>query len=103
MRRRRQFKAEVLTLNGTSLSECFAMVDIETTRVGETRERTWRGRFTSLSNPQHVFAGPYLLRPRGEQQHGRIEVTEGAGDRMGVTSDEYGFLGSGDPPRVKRR
>ncbi len=103
MRRRRQFKAEVLTLNGTSLSECFAIIDIETTRAGATRERRWRGRFTSLSNPQHVFAGPYLLRPRGEERHARIEVTEGGGDRMGVTSDEYGFLGSGDPPRVKRR
>ena len=103
MRRRRQFNAEVLTLNGTSLSECFAIIDIETTRVGEMRERKWRGRFSSLSNPEHVFAGPYLLRPRGEEQHARIEVMEGAVDRMGVTSDEYGFLGSGDPPRVKRR
>ena len=74
-------------MNGTSLSECFAIIDIETTRVGEMRERKWRGRFTSLSNPQHVFAGPYLLRPRGEEQHARIEVTEGGADRMGVTSD----------------
>ncbi len=103
MRRRKQFKAELLTLQGAAVSECFAIVDIETTRAGGARARRWRGRFTSLSNPQHAFAGPYLLRPRGEQQQARIEVVEGAADRIGVTSDEYSFLGSGDPPAVKRR
>ena len=98
MRRRRQFKAEVLTLQGAALSECFAIIDIETTRNGALRERTWRGRFSSLSEPQHAFSGAYLLRAGGGAESARIEVVEGAGERLGVTSDEYRFIGAGEPP-----
>ena len=98
MRRRRQFKAQLLTLQGVELSECFAIIDIETTRNGDLRERSWRGRFSSLSDPQHAFSGAYLLRARGGAEEARIEVVEGAAERLGVTSDEYLFLGSGDPP-----
>ena len=103
MRRRRQFNAQLLTLQGAEISDCFAIIDIETTRSGDTRERSWRGRFSSLSNPQHAFSGPYLLRPRGEQEQARIEVVEGAAERLGVTSDEYLFFGSGDPPPGGKR
>lgn len=103
MRRRRQFKAQVLTLQGAELSECFAIIDIETTRSGELRERSWRGRFSSLSDPQHAFSGAYLLRPRDGDESARIEVVEGAGERLGVTSDEYRFIGAGDPPASERK
>ncbi len=107
MRRRRQFKARLFTLQGSQISDCFAIIDIETTRNGDTRERSWRGHFTSLSNPEHAFSGAYLLRPQGQeegQEEGaRIEVVEGASERLGVTSDEYRFLGQGDPPPSDRQ
>lgn len=102
MRRRRQFKAQLLTLQGAALSDCFAIIDIETTRNGEVRERSWRGRFSSLSDPQHAFSGAYLLRPGGVDESARIEVVEGAGERLGVTSDEYLFIGAGEPPAPGR-
>ena len=106
MRRRQQFTAEVLTMRGSLLTECFAMIDIETTRVGDVRERSWRGKISSLSNPEHSLGGAYRLRPRGEDGDGaRIEVVDGFEDRLGVTSDEYSFIGSGVPPKApdKRR
>lgn len=107
MRRRRQFNAQLLTLQGSQISDCFAIIDIETTRNGDTRERSWRGQFTSLSNPEHAFSGAYLLRPQGQQegqqQDVRIEVVEGASERLGVTSDEYRFLGQGEPPPSDRQ
>lgn len=103
MRRRRQFNAQLLTLQGSQISDCFAIIDIETTRNGDTRERSWRGHFTSLSNPEHSFSGAYLLRPQGQEQNARIEVVEGASERLGVTSDEYRFLGQGDPPPSDRQ
>ncbi len=106
MRRRRQFTAEVLTTRGSLLTECFAMIDIETTRVGDVRERSWRGKISSLSNPEHSLGGTYRLRPRGEDGDGaRIEVVDGFEERLGVTSDEYSFIGSGVPPKApdKRR
>ena len=106
MRRRRQFTAEVLTMRGSLLTECFAMIDVETTRVGDVRERAWRGKISSLSNPEHSLGGAYRLRPRGEDGDGaRIEVVDGFEERLGVTSDEYSFIGSGDPPKApdKRR
>ncbi len=99
MRRRQQFNAEVLTAQGSLLTECFAIIDIETTRVGDVRERSWRGKLSSLSNPEHTLGGIYRLRARGASGDGsRIEVTEGASERLAVTSDEYRFIGSGDPP-----
>lgn len=99
MRRRRQFKADLLTTRGSLLTECFAIIDIETTRSGDVRERSWRGKLSSLSNPEHSLGGVYVLRPRGESGDGsRIEIVDGFEERLGVTSDEYSFIGSGDPP-----
>ena len=103
MRRRRQFKAEVLTTRGLVLTECFAIIDIETTRTGGVRERSWRGKLSSLSNPEHSLGGVYRLRPRtsddsDEGEGARIEIIDGFDTRLGVTSDEYSFIGSGDPP-----
>ena len=104
MRRRRQFKAEVLTTRGSVLTECFAIVDIETTRAGDVRERSWRGKISSLSNPEHSLGGTYRLRARGEEGEGaRIEVIDGFEERLGVTSDEYSFVGSGEPPKAQER
>ena len=102
MRRRRQFKAEVLTVRGQQLSECFAIIDIETTTSEGVRERRWRGKFSSLSNPEHAFAGSYLLRARGTEEEAKIDVMEGAAERLGVTSDEYAFIGLGTPPNPPR-
>ncbi len=104
MRRRQQFKAEVLTTRGSILTECFAIVDIETTRSGDVRERSWRGKISSLSNPEHSLGGAYRLRPHGEDGDGaRIEIVDGFEERLGVTSDEYSFIGSGDPPKPPAR
>ncbi|MCY3559474.1 MAG: hypothetical protein OXH13_12655 [Chloroflexi bacterium] len=104
MRRRRQFKAELWTTRGSLLTECFAIIDIETTRVGDVRERSWRGKLSSLSNPEHSLGGVYQLRPRGESGEGsRIDIVDGFEERLGVTSDEYSFIGSGDPPHAGER
>ena len=104
MRRRLQFQAEVLTTRGSMLTECFAIIDVETTRVGDARERSWRGKISSLSNPEHSLGGVYRIRVRGEDGEGaRIDVIDGFEERLGVTSDEYRFVGSGDPPKVQRR
>jgi len=104
MRRRQQYKAEVLTARGAVLTECFVIIDIETARVGDVRERTWRGKLSSLSNPEHSLGGAYRLRARGEDGHGaRIEIVDGFEERLGVTSDEYSFIGSGEPPKAPDR
>ena len=104
MRRRQQFKAEVWTTRGTMLTECFAIVDIETVRSGDVRERSWRGKISSLSNPEHSLGGAYRLRARGVEGEGaRIEVIDGFEERLGVTSDEYSFVGSGEPPKAPER
>ena len=104
MRRRQQYQAEVLTTRGAILTECFAIIDVETTRVGDVRERRWRGRISSLSHPEHSLGGAYRLRPRGDESEGaRIEIIDGFEERLGVTSDEYGFVGTGDPPRPPER
>ncbi len=104
MRRRRQFKADLLTTGGSLLTECFAIVDIETTRNGDVRERSWRGKLSSLSQPEHSLGGVYQLRARGEDGEGsRIEIIDGFEERLGVTSDEYSFIGSGEPPNAGGR
>ncbi len=104
MRRRQQFNAELLTARGSLLTECFAIIDVETTRVGGVRERSWRGKLSSLSNPEHSLGGSYRLRPRGEDSAGaRIEIIDGFEERLGVTSDEYRFIGSGEPPKAPPR
>ncbi len=103
MRRRQQFKADLLTLRGQQLTQCFAIVDIETTTSAGVRERRWRGKFSSLSNPEHSFGGGYLLRARDSADSTRIDVVEGAFERLGVTSDEYAFIGVGHPPKLPRK
>ena len=104
MRRRQQFKAEIWTTRGSKLTECFAIIDVETTRVGDVRERSWRGKISSLSNPEHSLGGSYRLRARDEEGGGaRIEIIDGFEERLGVTSDEYSFVGSGDPPKGPKR
>lgn len=102
MRRRAEFKAELQTLQGAALGDCYATVEIETTAGGDGPSHDWRGRLTSLSNPEHSLSGAYVLRPAqgGEL---RIEVVDGAVARLGVTSDEYAFRGQGEPPAPTRR
>ena len=101
MRRRQQYRGEVLTTRGSLLTECYVIVDIETTRSGGVRERSWRGKLSSLSNPEHSLGGVYRLRPCGEDGEGvRIDIIDGSDERLGVTSDEYRFIGSGDPPNA---
>ena len=100
MRKRKQFQAHVLSLQGTVVSGCFVIADIETTVVGSFRQTTWRGRTTSLSEPQQALDGPYLLRSGEGSQPARINVTHGAEDRLGITSDEYEFVGRDAPPEL---
>lgn len=102
MRRRAEFKAELRTLQGSRLGDCYAMTDVETTVAGGGREHVWRGRITSLSNPEYSLSGGYVLQP-AEGAGLRIEVVDGAGARLGVTSDEYAFEGRGDPPPAAAR
>ena len=102
MRRRAEFKAELRTLQGSRLGDCYAMADVETTVAGGRPEDIWRGRITSLSNPEYSLSGGYVLR-LAEGGELRIEVVDGAGARLGVTSDEYAFEGQGDPPPAAAR
>ena len=102
MRRRAEFKAELRTLQGTRLGDCYAMADVETTVADGRREHAWRGRITSLSNPEYSLSGAYLLQA-AEGGALRIEVVDGATARLGVTSDEYAFEGRGEPPRAAAR
>lgn len=102
MRRRAEFKAELRTLQGSRLGDCYAMADVETTVAGGRPEHIWRGRITSLSNPEYSLSGGYVLR-LAEGGELRIEVVDGAGARLGVTSDEYAFEGQGDPPPAAAR
>ena len=100
MRKRKQFEAQVLSLKGTAVSGCFVIADIETTVVGSSRQVSWRGRITSLSEPQQTLDGPYLLQTGSGEQPVRIKVTHGAEDRLGITSDEYEFVGQDAPPEL---
>ncbi len=100
LRKRKDFPATLLTPQGKALSECYAFVDIITTVSEGVRSRSWEGRITSLSEPQHAYAGLYALRPKGAAEASRIEIVRGADIRLGVTSDEYEFRGAGDPPRL---
>ncbi len=98
MRRRKQFEAQIRELNGRTLTGCFVIADIETTIEHTDRFVSWHGRFTSLSDPKQTLDGPYLLQPDGSDQTVEIDVTRGAHDRLGITSDEYEFRGKDDPP-----
>lgn len=105
MRRRLQFSADLLTTRGSRLTACFAIVDIETVRSGSLRERSWRGKLSSLSAPEHSLGGAYLLQPSDppDAPAVRIDIVDGFETRLGVTSDEYSFIGSGDPPAAPPR
>lgn len=100
IRKRQQFAATLLSDRGQPLTECYVLADVETTVQGAQRRVTWRGKITSLSAPQHAYHGRYQLRPQGAEAAARIEVTRGAGERLGITSDEYDFLGAGAPPEL---
>lgn len=102
MRRRAEFKAELQTLQGAALGDCYATVEIETTAGTDGPSHDWRGRLTSLSKPEYSLSGAYVLRPP-EGGELRIEVIDGAAGRLGVTSDEYAFRGQGEPPAPSRR
>lgn len=100
LRKRKDFAATLLSPQGQPLSECYVFVDVETTVVDSARSVKWGGRLTSLSEPQHAYTGLYGLRPNGVDAAARIEVIQGANQRLGITSDEYEFRGSGDPPEM---
>jgi hypothetical protein len=100
LRKRKDFAATILTPQGKALSECYAFVDILTTVSEGVRSTTWEGRLTSFSEPQHAYAGLYALRPKGAAETSRIEIIRGAEVRLGVTSDEYEFRGTGAPPQL---
>lgn len=100
IRRRKQFNAEIQSVQGKRVSDCYAIVDVETTVVDGARAVSWAGKITSLSDPQHSLQGPYLLQAAGAATAAKIQVFSGAADRMGITSDEYQFRGEGDPPEV---
>lgn len=100
LRRRKDFAATLLSPQGQALSECYVFMEIETTVADSGRSVTWKGRMTSLSEPQHAYAGLYGLRAKDGGATARIEVVRGAQSRLGITSDEYEFRGSGDPPEA---
>ncbi|MEE9276904.1 MAG: hypothetical protein V3V06_00660 [Dehalococcoidia bacterium] len=100
IRKRKQFSATVLSVQGSAMGSCHVIADIQVTVVEGQREVSWRGRITSLTEPQYALHGPYLLQPHGSEQPVRIEIVDGATTRLGITSDEYEFLGSGAPPEV---
>jgi len=100
MRKRKDFDAQIQSVQGKPVSDCHVYLEIETTIVGEQRDVRWSGKFTSLTAPDHAFRGPYLLRPAGVAQAAKISVHAGAEDRMGITSDEYQFRGEGAPPEL---
>lgn len=100
IRKRKQFEADVLSVEGTRMGGCFVIADIEITVVEDHREVRWQGKMTSMTEPQHALHGPYLLRPSGSESEAQIDVIRGAEDRLGITSDEYIFLGTGAPPEL---
>ena len=100
LRRRKDFAATLLSPQGQRLSDCYVFIDIETTVAESGRHVSWQGRLTSLSDPQHAYAGLYGLRPQDAEATARIEIVAGAQQRLGITSDEYTFRGSGDPPET---
>ena len=75
-------------------------MEIETSINGRVREHRWSGKISSLTAPASVLHGPYQLRPLDRSDLFPIQVVQGAGQRFGITSDEYLFLGEGDPPEI---
>ena len=100
MRRRREFAALVLTKRGRPVTEGYVHMEIETSINGRVREHRWSGKISSLTAPAAVLHGPYQLRPLDRSDLFPIQVVQGAGQRFGITSDEYLFLGEGDPPEI---
>lgn len=100
IRRKKDFAAELQSVDGHRVSGCHAYVEIETTVIAGQRRVEWAGRFTSLTDPEHSFGGPYLLKPEGAPAGVEIHVYAGAEDRMGITSDEYEFRGEDAPPEL---
>ncbi|MCZ6545165.1 MAG: hypothetical protein O6913_05625 [Chloroflexi bacterium] len=99
IRQRKDFPAEVMSLDGKRISDCHVFCEIEIVVEGDARVTTWSGKFTSLSAPEHVFRGGYLIRPRSGEGV-RIDILAGDEERMGITSDEYSFRGEGAPPEL---
>lgn len=100
MRRRREFSAEIQSVSGRPETECYVHMEIETSLHGKVREYRWSGKLSSLTEPTSVLHGVYHLRPLDQQATFPIQVVKGAEDRLGITSDEYVFLGKGDPPEI---
>jgi hypothetical protein len=100
IRKRKQFAATLLTPQGTRLSDCYVFLEIETTVRDAERSVSWAGRLTSFSEAQFAYAGLHGLRADGSDATARIDITRGAESRAGLTSDEYEFRGSGDPPEL---
>lgn len=100
MRKRKDFDAQIQSVQGKPVSDCHVYLEIETTIAGDQRDVRWAGKFTSLSEPAHAFRGAYLLKPAGATDAAKISVLAGAEDRLGITSDEYQFRGEGAPPEL---
>ena len=100
MRRRREFAALILTKMGRPVTEGYVHMEIETSINGRAREHRWSGKISSLTVPTSVLHGTYQLRPLDRTDLFPIRVVQGAGQRLGITSDEYLFLGEGDPPEI---
>lgn len=103
MRRRRQFAAEVQSKQGRPVTECYVYMEIETSVNGRVREQRWSGKFSSLTEPGSVLHGSHRLRPLAGEDAFLIQVVKGAEERLGITSDEYVFLGEGEPPAIAAR
>lgn len=100
LRKRKDFPATLLSQQGQQLSECYIFMEIETTVTQEGRSVKWEGRITSLSEPQHAYAGLYGILPKNGVETVRVDIIRGAESRLGITSDEYEFRGTGDPPKL---
>jgi hypothetical protein len=100
IRKRRNFPAEIQSVEGKRVSECHVYIEIETTVSHGQKEVTWAGKITSLTDPDTTLAGPYHLKAEGAASSARINVWAGAADRLGITSDEYEFHGDDAPPEV---
>ena len=100
IRKRKDFPAEIQSLDGRRMGDCHVYAEIETTVVGSQREVVWSGRITSFSDPQHTYHGGYLLRTAGSESGSEITITQSAHERLGITSDEYDFRGEGAPPEL---
>ena len=100
IRKRKDFAAELQSLDGRRRSDCYVYLEIETTVVGDQRDVVWSGRITSFSDPQHTFRGGYLLKPASARSSSEVAVFQGEHARLGIASDEYDFRGVDPPPEL---